>query len=100
MGAVPRGTPGIEVFRRLGKNPSDFSPESGREGKNAKYATGKGTGGGGGEKSLGFFPKPRNTSIPGVPRGTAPILMRPHARTLSFLSRRPPRVLPPLGLPF
>ncbi|KAJ1206431.1 hypothetical protein NDU88_001836 [Pleurodeles waltl] len=52
------------------------------------------------EKSLGFFPKCWNTSIPGVPRGTAPILTLAHAWTLSFLSRRPPRVLPPLGLPF
>ncbi|KAJ1126769.1 hypothetical protein NDU88_005175 [Pleurodeles waltl] len=43
------------------------------------------------EKPLGSFPdyKRRNTSI----------LTRPRARTFLFSSLRPPRVLPPLGLP-
>ncbi|KAJ1108612.1 hypothetical protein NDU88_005988 [Pleurodeles waltl] len=51
------------------------------------------------ERALGFFPIRRNTTITGIPRGTAPILTRPHARTFLFLSLRPPRGLPPLGLP-
>ncbi|KAJ1110189.1 hypothetical protein NDU88_007544 [Pleurodeles waltl] len=55
MGAVPRGMPVIEVFRRMGKNPSAFSPENRREG-NCKICNreGKGEGGreeGGTEKS-------------------------------------------------